>query len=134
MGTRPARPSRRRDELDGFRPALLLAAGLGVITSSIVAAMLTIWLLSISAAGGFGSGVAGLIAAAVVWIGFWIGLSLGLAVGLMAGFRVWLALYPAAQRNAAAHRIRVERRAAVAEAEAVLREAELSRDPKQRFD
>lgn len=134
MTQRPIRSSRRRDELDGFRPAVLLAGGLALITSGVVAAMLTIWLLSISAAGGFGNSIAGLLAATVVWAGFWIGLSLGLAAALMAGFRVWVALYPAAQRNAAAHRVRAERRAAIAEAEAVLREAVLSRDPKQRFD
>ena len=134
MSTPSTRASRHRDELEGFRPAVLLALGLGLITSSIVAAMLTIWIVSISALGGFGSGVEGLLVASVVWVGFWVGLSLGLAAGLMAGFRVWVALYPAAQRNAAEHRVRTERRAVIAEAEAILHEAELSRDPRQHFD
>ena len=107
---------------------MLLAVGLGLITSSVAAGVLTIWLLSIAAVGGLGNGTAGLIAAAVVWIGFWIGLSLGLAGGLMAGFRFWIALYPTAQRNAAAHQLRAEHRGAIAEAEAVLRAAEIAND------
>jgi Flp pilus assembly protein protease CpaA len=128
MTESPGRSTNRRDEIEGFRPAVLLAIGLALITSSVAAAVLTIWLLSISAFGGFGDGAAGLIAAVLVWTGFWVGLSLGLAIGLMMGFRAWMALYPSAQRNAAAHQLRAEHRAAIAEVEAVLREAEPAND------
>ena len=124
----PTRPTRRRDEFEGLRPAVLLAVGLALITSSVAAGMLTLWMVSISAAGGFAAGAMGVVAAIIVWTGFWIGLSLGLAAGLMLGFRVWMALYPSAQRNVAAHQRRADHRAAIAEAEAVLSEAEVRRD------
>jgi len=74
----PTRPTRRRDEFQGLRPAVLLAVGLALITSSVAAGMLTLWMFSISAAGGFGADATGVVAAIIVWTGFWVGLSLGL--------------------------------------------------------
>ena len=41
------RRSPRRDELEGFRPAVLLALGLGLVTSSVAAGVLAVWLVSV---------------------------------------------------------------------------------------
>ena len=108
----------RRDVIEGSRPALYLALGIGLITGAAVALVLILTIVALGAIGGIGSGARSVVTLLGVSITFWLGISLGVTLGLMAGFRAWVALYPAYERRAAA----AERRAAIDEVESWLRE------------
>ncbi|MDA0351104.1 MAG: hypothetical protein O3A10_02695 [Chloroflexi bacterium] len=110
-------PQPRRDALAGGTPALYLALGIGVITGGSVVLVMVLIALSIGAIGGLGTGVSSLFAMVGVSVAFWLGKSIGVIAGLSAGFRAWVALYPAYERR----RETAERRAAVSEAELLLR-------------
>lgn len=117
------RPSRLRDEVDGNRPAMLLALGIGIIVGGVVAGIFVAGSYAVSALGGVGPGVAGLTTAVLIWFALWVSVSLGVGAGLAVAMRVWLALAPVAVRHTEA----AERRAAVAEVESLLDEAGTAR-------
>lgn len=116
----PDRAQRRRDTLAGTKPAIYLAVGLGAVTGGSVALVMIVTALLIATAGGLGSGVPGLFAMFGVSIAFWLGISFGVILGITVGFRTWVALYPAYERRNET----AERRAAVLEAESLLRTSE----------
>ncbi len=102
---------------------MLLALGIGIIVGGVVAAIFVAGSYAVSALGGVGTGVSGLMTAALIWLALWVSVSLGVAAGLAVGLRVWLALAPVAVRRTAA----AERRAAIAEVESLLDEAGTAR-------
>ena len=116
-------PSRLRDEVDGSKPAMLLALGIGIIVGGVVAGIFVAGSYAVSALGGVEPGVSGLMTAVVIWFALWVAVSLGVGAGLAVGLRVWLALAPVAVRRAEAS----ERRAAIAEVESLLDEAGTTR-------
>lgn len=118
MEQRPSdRAQRRLDILDGTKPALYLALGIGVVTGGAVVVVMVITALSLGAIGGIGSGASALFALLGISIAFWIGTSIGVILGVSAGFRTWAALYPAYKRRHAA----AEQKAAVDTVELWLR-------------
>jgi len=107
----------RQDLIAGTKPALYLAIGLGVVTGGSVAVVMTIAALLVAAAGGIPTGLSGVFPMVGVSLAFWIGVSIGVILGVSIGFRTWVALYPAYERRSTV----AEQRAAVEEAEALLR-------------
>ena len=116
---------RRRDALEGAKPALYLALGLGVVTGGSVVIVMIVGALLLGAVGGIGNGVSGFFALIGVSIAFWLGISFGVILGVSAGFRAWTALYPAYERREEA----AEKRAALLEVELLLQGPENNRPP-----
>ena len=117
MQQQPSRAQLRRDRIAGTKPAIYLAVGLGTVTGGSVAIVITVAALLIASAGGLSTGASGLFQLVGVSIAFWLGVSVGVILGVTVGFRSWVALYPAYERRTAT----AERRAAVEEAETLLR-------------
>ena len=101
----------------GTKPAIYLAIGLGVVTGGSVTLVITIVALVIASAGGISTGSLGLLQMVGVSVAFWLGVSVGVILGVTVGFRSWVALDPAYDRRTAT----AEQRAAVQEAESLLR-------------
>ena len=117
MQERESRAQLRRDMIAGTKPAIYLAVGLGAVTGGSVAIVMTVTALFIASAGGISTGTSGIFQLVGVSIAFWLGVSVGVILGVTVGFQSWVALYPAYERRTAA----AEQRAAVEEAEALLR-------------
>lgn len=120
MQEQPSRAQIRRDMIVGTKPAIYLAIGLGTVTGGSVAIVMVLVALLIASAGGLSTGVSGLFQLVGVSIAFWLGVSVGVILGITVGFRSWVALYPAFERRTAS----AEQRAAVEEAETLLRGSE----------
>ncbi len=97
-------------------------AGISWLT---IALVLAAGQAGIAAAGGVPPGARGLAVWAVLWIGLWGATTILLGGGLAAGLKVWVMAYPLFRRPPAADPRAVQlaeaSRAAVAEAEDVLR-------------
>jgi len=117
MQEQESRAQLRRDMIAGTKPAIYLAVGLGAVTGGSVAIVMTVTALFIASAGGISTGTSGIFQLFGVSIAFWLGVSVGVILGVTVGFRTWVALYPAYERRTAA----AEQRAAVEEAETLLR-------------
>ncbi len=117
MQEQPSRAQLTRDIIAGTKPAIYLAIGLGVVTGGSVAIVITVVALIIAAAGGLSSGLPGIFQLVGVSLAFWFGVSAGVILGVTVGFRSWVALYPAYERRV----MSAEQRAAVEEAEALIR-------------
>ena len=106
-------------------PSVVLAGTMAGIIWLTIALVLALGEAGIAAAGGVPPGARGLAVWAVLWIGLWGATTIALGGGLAAGFKVWVAVYPLFQRPPAADPRAVPLaqagRAAVAEAEDVLR-------------
>jgi hypothetical protein len=91
-----------------------------------VALVLAVGQAGIAAGGGVPPGARGLAVWVVLWIGLWGATTIALGGGLAAGLKVWVMVYPLFRRPSAADPRTVQLadagRAAVAEAEDVLRD------------
>ena len=124
MHEQPNRAQLRQEMIAGTKPAIYLAIGLGVVTGGSVTLVITIVALTVAAAGGISTGALGLLQMVGVSIAFWLGVSVGVILGVTVGLRSWVALYPAYERRTAT----AEQRAAVEEAEALLRPSRTHED------
>ena len=110
---------------NGILPSVVLAGTMAGISWLTIALVLALGQAGIAAAGGVPPGARGLAVWAVLWIGLWATTTISLGGGLAAGFKVWVMAYPLFQRPPAADARAVQLaeagRAAVAEAEDVLR-------------
>jgi hypothetical protein len=118
MQQRPSRAQIQRDVITGTRPAIYFAVGIGVVTGGSTTIVMVIAALMVISTGGIAVGTSfGMVQLLGVSIGFWLGVSFSVILGVTVGFRSWVALYPAYERRTAT----AEQRAAVEEAEALLR-------------
>ena len=106
-------------------PSVALAGAIAGISWLTIALVLAIGQAGIAAAGGVPPGARGLAVWAALWIGLWGATTIALGGGLAAGFKVWVIVYPLIRRPSAADprtiQLAIAGRAAVAEAEDVLR-------------
>lgn len=119
MQEQPNRTQLRQDMIASTKPAIYLAIGLGVVTGGSVTLVITFIALFVAAVGGISTGTLGLLQMVSVSVAFWFGVSFGVILGVTVGFRSWIALWPAYEHRTAT----AEQRAAVEEAEIMLRSA-----------
>lgn len=106
-------------------PSVLLALGIASIAWLAIAAVFLGGQAWIDSRGGVPPGNAGLGIWAVLWLAMWAAITLTLAGGLLAGLGAWIAFAPrrrAPQTVLSAPGLTETQRAAVTEAERVLRE------------
>lgn len=116
-------------ETGGVRQSLLLVLAISLITWLAIALVFWVGGAVLDAPGVAEPGATGLLVWAVFWMGMMGAITLAVSGGLLFGFWAWMALYPrftspSPQRRPALSLLQRTQRAAVAEAEELLRDGD----------
>ncbi len=116
-------------ETGGVRQSLLLVLAISLITWFAIALVFWVGGAVLGVTGVSEPGATGLVVWAALWMGMMGAIALAVSGGLLLGFWAWMALYPrftspSPRRRPAPNLLQRAQRAAVAEAEELLRDGD----------